>query len=160
MRPVPPLLAIAEGRRARRRRVKIPAPKELVLHMAVADVLRRFARPDWRWSHFPSGELRDKRTAGKLKAMGLQPGWPDLLLIDPVGVMHALELKRQGETLTDEQKDFEAWCVEHGVPHAVAQTSDAALKVLSLWDVLTIKPAARGNGWELASLRERAEATS
>jgi hypothetical protein len=38
--------------------------------------------------------LRDAATAGKLKAMGLQPGWPDILLVNPSGRLHALELKR------------------------------------------------------------------
>ena len=51
---VPPLLALAAGRRVRPRKASIERPKELALHMAVADVLRRFARPEWRWSHFPS----------------------------------------------------------------------------------------------------------
>lgn len=77
-----------------------------------------------------------------MKAMGLQPGWPDFVLIDPVGVMHALELKRIGEKLTDDQEAFQAWCVEHGVPHAVARTSDDALKVLIRWGALRIKLAA------------------
>ena len=54
---LPPLLALAQGRRVRPRKAETPRPKEIALHMAVADVLRRFARPDWRWSHFPSGEF-------------------------------------------------------------------------------------------------------
>ena len=63
--------------------IKAPPPKELSLHIALADHLRAFARPDWRWSHFPAGEIRDRRHAAKLKAMGLQRGWPDFLLIAP-----------------------------------------------------------------------------
>jgi hypothetical protein len=90
---LPPLLAIAAGRRVRPRKVVAPRPLELQLHMAVADLLRRFARPDWRWSHFPAGEHRDVRTAAKLKAMGTQPGWPDLILFDPSGKLHALEYR-------------------------------------------------------------------
>jgi hypothetical protein len=98
---LPPLLAIAAGRRVHPRKAVPPRPLELQLHMAVADLLRRFANPDWRWSHFPSGELRDIKTASKLRAMGLARGWPDFVLIDPSGRLHALELKRQGETLSD-----------------------------------------------------------
>jgi hypothetical protein len=126
----PPLLMLAEGRKPRPRKPAIPRPLELQLHMAVADVLRRFARPDWRWSHFPAGEHRDVRTAAKLKAMGVQRGWPDFVLFDPSGRLHALELKRQGERLTDEQKDFWRWCADRAVPHAVAQTPDEAMAVL------------------------------
>src|SRR5271156_5557392 len=114
---VPPLLMLAEGRRPRPRKAAVPRPKELALHMSVADILRRFARPDWRWSHFPAGEHRDVRTAAKLKAMGVQRGWPDFVLFDPTGRLHALELKREGETLTDDQEDFQTWCIARGVPN-------------------------------------------
>ena len=44
---VPPLLMIAEGHHPRPRKAKAPSPKELALHLAVADMLRRFARSDW-----------------------------------------------------------------------------------------------------------------
>lgn len=155
---LPPLLALAQGRRPRPRKAKAPRAKEIALHMAVADVLRRFARPDWRWSHFPSGEHRDKRTGAKLRAMGLQKGWPDFMLFDPSGRLHALELKREGETLTEEQEDYQEWCISTGVPHSVNRSVDEAMAVLDAWGVLRIKPAAIGNGWELTSLRERAEA--
>jgi VRR-NUC domain-containing protein len=135
----PPLLALARGGRARPRKAVAPRPLEIALHLAVADVLRRFALPAWRWSHFPSGELRDVRTAAKLKAMGVQRGWPDFVLFDPSGRLHALELKRQGEGLTDDQQDFETWCTARGVPHAVARTSDEAIAALDAWEALRIK---------------------
>jgi hypothetical protein len=117
---MPPFLALARGRRVRTRRAPEFQPKEIETHIAVAGVLRRFARSDWRWGHYPAGEHRDVRTAAKLRAMGTQAGWPDLLLFDPEGRLHALELKRQGNHLTDEQKAFAAWCAEHALPHAVA----------------------------------------
>jgi hypothetical protein len=123
----------------RPRKAAVPRPTELKLHMAVADLLRRFARPDWRWSHFPAGEHRDVRTAAKLKAMGVQRGWPDFVLFDPCGRLHALELKRQGETLTDDQEAFQVWCSDHAVPHAVARTSDQAIAALDAWGALLIK---------------------
>jgi hypothetical protein len=46
-----PLLMLADGRKPRPRKAAAPRPKELALHIAVADLLRRFARPDWRWGH-------------------------------------------------------------------------------------------------------------
>jgi hypothetical protein len=138
---VPPLLAIAQGRRVRPRKAEVPRSKELALHMAFAFLLRRFGRPDWRWSHFPSGELRVIKTASKLRAMGLARGWPDFVLIDPSGRLHALELKRQGEDLTDDQEASQAWCADHAVPHAVARTSDQAIAILDAWGALRIKIA-------------------
>jgi hypothetical protein len=139
MSALPPLLVIAAGGRVRPRKAVVPRPKELALHLAVADVLRRFSRPDWRWSHFPSGEHRDVRTAAKLKAMGLQRGWPDFVLFDPSGRLHALELKRQGETLSEDQEAFQAWCVDQAIPHAVARTTDEAMATLGAWGVLRVK---------------------
>jgi hypothetical protein len=155
---IPPLLAIPKfPRSVRPRKAKAPRPKEIALHMAVADVLRRFAKPDWRWSHFPAGELRDKRTAGKLKAMGLQPGWPDFIFLSPVaGQFYALELKRMGEDLTDEQKEFRKWCFDNLVPYAVAWSIDDAMAALGWFGVLRIKFAAGVR--EMAAFGEQAEA--
>ena len=58
----PPLLQIATGRRAR---PETFGPQAEGDHLAYErrDILRRFARPDWRWSHFPAGEHRDVRVA-------------------------------------------------------------------------------------------------
>ena len=115
---------------------KPPAPKEIVLQMAVAHLLRRLCRPDWKWGHYPAGELRTPATAAKLRAMGTQKGWPDFLLINPAGLMHALELKRQGETLSEAQEAFRTWCLEHGVPHAVADDFATATEILTAWGAL------------------------
>ena len=136
---LPPLIALAQGRRVRPRKPMVLRPKELELHLAIADLLRRFARSDWRWSHFPSGERRDIRTAAKLKAMGVQRGWPDFTLFDPTGRLHALELKPEGETLTDDREDFQTWCIARGVPHSVSRSVDEALTVLGAWGVLRVK---------------------
>lgn len=38
--------------------------------------------PDLKWLHHsPNGGFRDKREAGKLKAMGVKPGFHDLILL-------------------------------------------------------------------------------
>jgi hypothetical protein len=118
------------------RESKAPAPKEFVLHRAIADHLRAFAHPDWRWSHFPSGEKRDPRTAAKLKTMGVQKGWPDFLLFGPGGRLHALELKRRGGAMTEEQESFAAWCQEQGIPFVCTDDLREALVTLSGWGAL------------------------
>lgn len=120
------------------REPKALAPKEFALHKAVADHLRAFAHPDWRWSHYPSGEKRDARTAAKLKAMGVQKGWPDFLLIAPGGRLHTLELKRRGETMTEEQEAFAEWCRDQGVPFACTDDLKGALAILADWGLLVL----------------------
>ncbi len=136
MSTLPPLLALAEGRRVRPRKAPVERPKELRLHMAVAKLLRAQARPDWQWSHFPSGEHRDVRTAAKLKQMGVRKGWPDFVIVSPDGRFHALELKRRGGRLTQEQQDFQIWCAARGLPHSVAESIDDAMAVLRHWGAL------------------------
>jgi hypothetical protein len=104
--------------------------------MQVAALLRKHAKPLWRWSHFPAGELRDVRTAAKLRAMGLRKGFPDFILVSPQGVFHGLELKRRGGVLSEAQKDFQTWAIARGVPHSVAQSIDDARAVLDHWGAL------------------------
>jgi hypothetical protein len=93
------------------------------------------------WTHVANGEARDPRTAGKLKQMGLQPGWPDFVLVPPRGQLHCLELKRLGETLSDAQEDFRFWCIRNDVPHVTAHTMGEVLVAFDAWDCLSIKIA-------------------
>lgn len=67
--------------------------------MAVAKILRDHALPEWQWTHIAHGEVRDIRTAAKLKAMGVRKGWPDFILVPPSGQLRCIELKRIGEKL-------------------------------------------------------------
>jgi hypothetical protein len=117
---------------------KLPKVKELALHTMVADDLKRWCRPEWRYTHVPSGELRTKATAGKLKRMGVMPGWPDFILIGPPGV-HNLELKREGELLNDAQREFRDFCHSNGTPYEVAWTYREAVHILSRWGVLIVE---------------------
>jgi hypothetical protein len=114
IRAVPPLLALAAGKRVRLR--KPPFPKEISLHIDTARLLRQHCLPEWLWSHFASGELRDIRTAAKLKAMGVKRGWPDFVCIAPDGRVHCLELKREGEGLSEAQQQFQVHCVKYNWP--------------------------------------------
>jgi hypothetical protein len=136
MKAAPPLLMLAEGRKPRPRKAPASRPKELVLHLDVARLLRKHARPEWIWAHVPNGEKRDPRTAAKLKAMGVKAGLSDFLLVSPAGVAHFLELKREGERLSDPQEDFKLWCTTHGVPFVVAHSIGHVLVALATWRCL------------------------
>lgn len=120
-------------------REQIPSPKELKLQFSVAKLLKDFCHPDWRYTHFPAGELRDDKTGAKLKRMGLKAGWPDFQLVSPQGLFHALELKRAGENLNDNQEDFAAFCRKNGIPHAVVDSFRDAVTVLNGWGCLRVK---------------------
>ena len=72
----------------------------------------------------------------------MQKGWPDFLFFapagenTPAGLMHALELKRKGEDMSEEQDAFATWCREQCIPFACTDDLGEALAVLSSWGVL------------------------
>jgi hypothetical protein len=105
-------------------------------------VLDRWASPGWRFTHFPSGELRNKITAARLKRMGLKPGWPDFILLSPAALAHFLELKRRGRKLSDDQDDFADWCAAHGYPFEWTDNFDKALAILKHWGALRVSVSA------------------
>jgi hypothetical protein len=139
MTALPPLLALAQGRKVRPRKATVVRPKEIELHIRVAKVLRDYCQPDFQWTHIGHGEVRDIRTASKLKNMGVRRGWPDFVLVPPSGRLCCLELKRLGQKLSEDQQAFHLWCIRHGVPYVVAHSFDEVLAALDSWGCLTIK---------------------
>ena len=136
---IPPLLLLSEGGNPRLRRAPMLRPKEIELHLTVAKLLRDYSSEDWRWTHVPTGEHRDIRTAAKLKAMGSRRGFPDFILISPHGRIFFLELKRAGEALSEVQEDFRLWCVRCGISHVIARTIDDVLAACDAWGCLRIR---------------------
>jgi hypothetical protein len=120
-----------------RRVRKLPPPKEFAIHCMVADDLERWCKPTWRYTHIPNGELRAPATAGRLKRMGVMPGWPDFFLLGPDGP-HCLELKRQGEDLSPSQEAFRDFCKAVGTPYEVADSYKKAVDILTGWGVLKV----------------------
>lgn len=147
MTAAPPLLVLAAGGKPRPRRERVPVPKEIKLHVPVADLLRDHCLPDWRCRHI-SSKAKDAREGAILKKMGVVAGWPDFILVSPFGSVRFLELKRLGEESSDEQKEFRVWCLQCGIPHVVAWTMDQVYEAFGNWGCLRIKipPRRRGGG--------------
>jgi hypothetical protein len=153
-RSEPRQLSLFKGRAPRPRR------SEFKLTCAVADTLRRFARGDWLWTHFPAGELRDakvtlkvhrtgqiiktrrSRSGERLKRMGLQKGWTDFLLIAPGGRVHALEMKDGNNDLSGSQELFRDRLLKAGGTWGMARDYTEAMAFLNAWGVLrnTVTP--------------------
>ena len=110
-----------------------PRQTEIALHMSTAAFLRRAWPEDLPWTHFPAGEVRDKATGGKLKQMGLAPGWPDFIFILPRGQCGFLELKAKGGTLSDAQILFRDLAMAAGCGYAVCRSLDEVEETLSRW---------------------------
>lgn len=80
----------------------------------------------------PNGGHRNKATAGKLKAEGVRPGVPDLLLLLPCRGYHglAIELKVGGNYRTEAQGDWLAYLWEQG--YCVEIIRDSAQDAIDL----------------------------
>jgi len=129
-------LDLLKGKRQRGR--KLPPAPEFNLHCMVADILARWCTREWRYSHFPAGELRHPATAGKLKRMGVTRGWADFQLFHVNGPVGFLELKRAGEELTDEQKELAFHLIHAGHGYAVCDNFRDAVEVLRAWRVVPV----------------------
>jgi hypothetical protein len=120
------------------RKVRAPAPLEHQLQIALIQHLQYRARPGVIYFHVPNGELRDKRAAAKLKAMGVLPGVADLVFVwDDDGLRNLyLELKAKGRRQTLEQITFAEVIQVTGASYRVAATLDDALAILKSFNLL------------------------
>jgi hypothetical protein len=119
--------------------VRPPDPSEVQIHIAIAERLRWQARDDVMWFHIPNGELRDKRAAAKLKAMGVRPGVADLLFIwcgiSGLRVLF-LELKAPKRKPSDIQNDFATLARKIRCHYEWADNVDDAWKILEWYGVV------------------------
>jgi hypothetical protein len=115
------------------RRRGTPTPSEFALHVAIADVLRRWSLPGVEWTHFPAGELRTAATAGKLARMGVQRGWADFQLFHADGRVMFLEVKRPGGKLSPDQNRIANHLKRAGHQFEMVDSTQAAIAVLVSW---------------------------
>ena len=74
------------------------------LQRSVVQLLALYAgRGLLAFCHVPNGERRDRITGARLKAMGVQPGVPDLLVWTPHGKSFGIEMKAGRGQLSDVQ---------------------------------------------------------
>ena len=103
---------------------------EFQLQVAAADFLA-WALPDnIIFTHIPMGEKRDKATAGKLRAMGVNPGWPDFEILIPDGVTLRIEMKGETGKLSEPQKAFFQRAKALGHPCYIARSVNQLQEIL------------------------------
>jgi hypothetical protein len=73
----------------------------------LVELLDGFCRPNVTWFAVPNGGWRFKKTATRLKATGVRPGVPDIIVLAR-GKFHGIELKRETGRTTKTQDDFGA----------------------------------------------------
>lgn len=117
-----------------RRKVRRQQP-ELKLHIAVADFLKLALPASVGWTTIAHGGFElPKRTADKLKAMGLRGGFPDIMLIHPQsGVFCGIELKSPTGTLSADQKAIHAIIRASGGNVETARSVDEVIGILRAW---------------------------
>lgn len=86
-------------------------------------------------SHLAGGELARIKQVTALKADGLSPGFPDLIVIDQrlprVGLV---ECKREGvDELDPDQIVWRDECARIGVPWALLNTIEGPIEILRMW---------------------------
>jgi hypothetical protein len=131
-------LSLFKGKR--QRGVRDPPPKEFASHAFIADLLKRFCDPAWRYTHVPLGEHRHPATAMRLKRMGVKPGWLDFQFAGPDRQMFFLELKRRGSgRLSDAQLDMKQHLEACGFPVLVTDSVKSAVIALQELGILPSK---------------------
>jgi len=115
----------------RYRRVPSLDPSEFQIQSAVIAALRLQCRPGITYWHCPNGEVRDKRHAAKLKAMGTLRGVADLTFVFPnAAPLLFLELKAYGRRLTPDQRQFRDLMQAAGHLYEWADSVSMALGIL------------------------------
>lgn len=115
----------------RQRGTRPPPPPELSLHCLIADTVKRWINPHWRFTHLPFGEHRHVVTAMRLKRMGVTPGWPDFMFVGPNRSVFWLELKRARRgRLSTEQADIAAHLVACGFAYLCTSSYEDAVATL------------------------------
>ena len=120
---------------------KPPAISEHKIQVSLLELLKYAARPDIFYFAIPNQSNRHIRNAMKMKAEGVRSGVPDLCFMFPKGRVAWLEMKKQGGSLSDNQKQFRDVCKILGHDWGTAKSVDEALELLTKWDAL--KPAYR-----------------
>jgi hypothetical protein len=112
------------------------AHPEQDLHKAVAAYLRVALRPPTIWTTIGHGG-GGKTRGGILKGMGVQPGWPDILIVHPayndtwlernaslLPFLIGIELKAKRGSQSAEQKYMQAAFVAAGGCYVLARSVD------------------------------------
>lgn len=106
------------------------------LQRAIVDYL---AKTGYRAVHVPNGSKlagtpeQRARAGARLKADGMVPGWPDLLVYGAGGRIGHIEVKAEGSYQQDTQKACERWLKGRGHLYAVCRSIDDVDETLRQW---------------------------
>ena len=137
---------------ARRRPYRLTAPvvDEGNIHEAAAEAMGRLVLKPAEWTTFPAGSVPlPPQFAAKLSRLGLQRGWPDILVLHDRR-LYGIELKRLGGRLSRTrivrtrrggwreltgQEDMFPRLERAGMAIAVCHSVDEVLAMLRAWGI-------------------------
>lgn len=108
------------------------AQPEHALQVQVVRYLTMALPPSVRFTASLAGVKMTKAQAGRAKAAGLRPGWPDLQLFFPDGVTRYVELKTPRGVMSPEQRAFHDFAKPHGIA-VVCRSVDDVHQALVGW---------------------------
>ena len=91
--------------------------------------------PTHRFFAVPNGGVRNIREAARLKAGGVRPGVPDLVIVSHNGHCAFLEVKRQGGSLSPAQREWRDWCACSQIPYAIVSSINEVEQTLTSWNI-------------------------
>ena len=106
---------------------------EFGLHIYAVQLLELFHAPGVVFFHCPNGEFRSKRTAARLKRMGVRKGVADLCLVLPDGKAAFLELKSSSGRQSPDQRAFHSEVTASGGLYGVANSPESVRAILGEW---------------------------
>lgn len=124
------ILAEVRKRKAEEAKMPVRKPKRWIEETLQEKCVDWFDRhyPDLRLllHHSPNEGRRSIIEGAHLKASGMRPGFPDLVLLLPSGDWYwlAMEFKGKGGRLSDAQKKYAAYLQGHNVKHMVIWSFD------------------------------------
>jgi hypothetical protein len=115
----------------------VPTPLEFGMQCSLADLLRQWINPAWKFTHLPFGEKRSPATGERLKRMGVTAGWPDFMFVGPHARAVFVELKRKGSgRLSEQQINIRSHLMRCGFTYLVTDSLDDAVKTLQDLSIL------------------------
>lgn len=124
---------------------------ERQLQTTVAEYLHRALKPPTIWTAFPAGGGGKVRGAF-LKAMGLQAGWPDIIVIDRGPNVIGIELKAKTGTQSPAQKMIARAFAEVQAWYILCRTVDEVERALRFCKV-PLHASVQGKALALVSVR-------
>ena len=93
----------------------------------------KLQHPDILIAHCPNGGFRTKVEGAIFKAMGVMPGFPDIMILKANDAFHALfiELKSPKGVQTESQKEFARKALKAGYQYEIIRSIDEFIELIN-----------------------------